>query len=80
MSSIAAAAPDDAGASKGGSRLARSAGIIGLATMASRLLGLVREQVLAYYFGAGNAMDLPPAFYKDTDGWHVTFGDSDQDR
>ena len=27
-----------------------------------------------------NAMDLPPAFYKDTDGWHVTFGDSDQDR
>jgi hypothetical protein len=27
-----------------------------------------------------NAMDLPPAFYKDIDGWHVTFGDSDQDR
>ncbi|MBI2833687.1 MAG: murein biosynthesis integral membrane protein MurJ [Acidobacteria bacterium] len=39
------------------SRLARSAGLIGLATMTSRLLGLVREQVLAYYFGAGNAMD-----------------------
>ena len=39
------------------SRLARSAGIIGLATMASRLLGLVRDQVLAFYFGAGNAMD-----------------------
>src|SRR5512143_1292574 len=38
-------------------RLARSAGLIGLATMASRLLGLVREQVLAYLFGAGNAMD-----------------------
>ncbi|MGH9146820.1 MAG: murein biosynthesis integral membrane protein MurJ [Vicinamibacterales bacterium] len=57
MSSIATAAPDDPGASKSGSRLARSAGIIGLATMASRVLGLVREQVLAYYFGAGNAMD-----------------------
>jgi GNAT superfamily N-acetyltransferase len=27
-----------------------------------------------------NAMDLPPAFYKDTDSWHVTSGDSDQDR
>jgi len=40
-----------------GSRLARSAGIIGLATMASRVLGLVREQVMAYVFGAGNAMD-----------------------
>src|SRR6187431_2511964 len=38
-------------------RLARSAGVIGTATMTSRILGLVREQVLAYYFGAGNAMD-----------------------
>ena len=25
--------------------------------MASRILGLVRDQVLAYYFGAGDAMD-----------------------
>ncbi len=40
-----------------GSRLARSAGLIGIATMASRILGLVREQVLAYLFGAGNEMD-----------------------
>jgi putative peptidoglycan lipid II flippase len=38
-------------------RLARSAGLIGVATMASRLLGLVREQFLAYLFGAGNEMD-----------------------
>lgn len=38
-------------------RLARSAGVIGLATMTSRVLGLVREQVLAYYFGAQDAMD-----------------------
>src|SRR5512136_2525061 len=38
-------------------RLARSAGVIGLATTASRLLGLVRDQILAYFFGAGNAMD-----------------------
>jgi putative peptidoglycan lipid II flippase len=38
-------------------RLARSAGVIGLATMTSRILGLVREQVLAFYFGAGDAMD-----------------------
>ncbi|HUE86725.1 MAG TPA: murein biosynthesis integral membrane protein MurJ [Vicinamibacterales bacterium] len=38
-------------------RLARSAGLFGLATMASRLLGLVRDQVLAYYFGAGDAND-----------------------
>lgn len=39
------------------SRLARSAGLIGLATMASRVLGVVREAVLAAYFGAGTEMD-----------------------
>jgi putative peptidoglycan lipid II flippase len=38
-------------------RLARSAGLFGLATMASRILGLVRDQVVAYYFGAGDAND-----------------------
>jgi putative peptidoglycan lipid II flippase len=38
-------------------RLARSAGLFGLATMASRILGLVRDQVLAYYFGTGDAID-----------------------
>jgi putative peptidoglycan lipid II flippase len=38
-------------------RLARSAGLFGLATMASRILGLVRDQVLAFYFGAGDHMD-----------------------
>ncbi len=40
-----------------GDSLARSAGLIGAATMTSRVLGVVREQVLAYLFGAGNAMD-----------------------
>jgi putative peptidoglycan lipid II flippase len=43
--------------SEGAPRLARSAGLFGLATMASRILGLVRDQVLAYYFGAGDAND-----------------------
>jgi hypothetical protein len=27
-----------------------------------------------------NALTVPAAFYKDTDNWHVTLGDSDQDR
>lgn len=40
-----------------GDGLTRSAGIVGLATMTSRVLGLVRDQALAYRFGAGNAMD-----------------------
>ena len=38
-------------------RLARSAGLIGAATMTSRMLGVVREIVLAALFGAGNDMD-----------------------
>jgi putative peptidoglycan lipid II flippase len=38
-------------------RLARSAGVVGAATMTSRVLGLAREQVLAYWFGASDAMD-----------------------
>lgn len=57
MSSISDERPVDTPVSTSGSRLARSAGIIGLATMSSRVLGLVREQVFAYVFGAGNAMD-----------------------
>ena len=39
------------------SQLARSAGAAGAATLASRVLGLVRDQVLAARFGAGNDMD-----------------------
>ena len=47
-------------APKGGGghpHLARSAGVFGLATIASRILGLVRDQVLAFYFGAGDVND-----------------------
>jgi putative peptidoglycan lipid II flippase len=39
------------------STLARSAGLIGLATMASRVLGVAREMVLAGLFGARAEMD-----------------------
>jgi putative peptidoglycan lipid II flippase len=38
-------------------RVARSAGKVGLATLLSRVLGLVREQVMASLFGAGLATD-----------------------
>jgi len=37
--------------------IARSAGIVGLAVMGSRILGLVREQVFAAFFGPGVAND-----------------------
>lgn len=38
-------------------RLARSAGLSGVAMLASRVLGLVRDLVLATLFGAGHEMD-----------------------
>src|SRR5207249_2780707 len=37
--------------------VARHAGVVGAATMLSRVLGLVREQVMATLFGAGFATD-----------------------
>lgn len=40
-----------------GARLARSAGVIGLATMSSRVLGLARDLVMAHVFGASHDMD-----------------------
>jgi putative peptidoglycan lipid II flippase len=39
------------------SQLARSVGVISIATMTSRLLGVAREAVLAWTFGAGKEMD-----------------------
>ena len=27
-----------------------------------------------------NGVDVPPSFYENTERWHVTLGDSDQDR
>jgi len=40
-----------------GAGLARSAGLSGMATLASRVLGLIRDLVLATLFGAGHEMD-----------------------
>ena len=59
-----ASSPTQDGGSLSPPRLARSAGIIGTATLASRLLGLIRDQVLAYLFGAGNAMDAFNVAYR----------------
>ena len=48
----------------GSGHLARSAGTIGAATLTSRLLGLARDQTLAYLFGASNAMDAFNVAYR----------------
>src|SRR5450756_771908 len=42
----------------------RAAGIIGLAVMCSRLLGLAREQIFAALFGGGGAMDAFTAAFR----------------
>jgi putative peptidoglycan lipid II flippase len=39
------------------STVLRSAGLMGIATLISRILGLIREQVFAVLFGASHAMD-----------------------
>src|SRR4029079_10285841 len=39
-------------------RLARSAGLISVATMASRVLGVAREMVLSAFFGASGGVEM----------------------
>ena len=39
------------------SRVLKAAGIVGLATLLSRILGFVRDAVIAWYFGAGLSSD-----------------------
>jgi putative peptidoglycan lipid II flippase len=59
------AAATNGGGAAGGERLnTRAAGIVGLAVMCSRLLGLVREQVCAALFGGGGAMDAFTAAFR----------------
>ncbi len=57
MASDPTTIPPFLGASPQRERIARSAGLAGAATLTSRVLGLVREQLLAGVFGAGNEMD-----------------------
>jgi putative peptidoglycan lipid II flippase len=54
---IPTAAEGEASATPAGRSLARSAGVVGAAVFASRILGLVREQVFAALFGASRELD-----------------------
>ncbi|MBU1740203.1 MAG: murein biosynthesis integral membrane protein MurJ, partial [Proteobacteria bacterium] len=38
-------------------RVTKAAGVVGGATLVSRILGFVREMVISYFFGAGVAAD-----------------------
>ncbi len=51
------ARPAEAPGRMQGAALARSAGLVSIAVMASRLLGLIRDQVLLIAFGMGDKMD-----------------------
>src|ERR1700730_6416672 len=44
----------------------RAAGIVGLAVMCSRVLGLIREQIFAALFGGGRAMDAFTVAFRTT--------------
>src|SRR5437867_5082979 len=48
-------APNSANIATRRASVARSAGIVSLAVMASRILGLMREMVFAYFFGASKS-------------------------
>lgn len=56
-SGAAARAGNDSSAHPRESGLARSASVVGLAILVSRILGLIREQVFAASFGAGRELD-----------------------
>ncbi|HEX9916505.1 MAG TPA: lipid II flippase MurJ, partial [candidate division Zixibacteria bacterium] len=45
-------------------KIAKSTGIVSVATFASRIFGLIREQVFAYLFGAGFATDAFVAAFR----------------
>src|SRR2546425_5757132 len=53
----AEAAPGAPVAIGGRAQLARRAGVVSAAVFASRVLGVVREQVFAVFFGAGRELD-----------------------
>ncbi len=44
--------------------IARSAGSVGTAVFSSRILGLIREQIFAIFFGAGFAYDAFVVAYR----------------
>lgn len=56
-------------------RLTRSAGVVSLAVMASRLLGLAREIILAHFFAAGLALDAFNAAFRIPNMLRDLFGE-----
>ena len=57
-------APADGAVARAERLNTRAAGVVGLAVMCSRVLGLVREQICAALFGGGGAMDAFTAAFR----------------
>ncbi|HEY7853333.1 MAG TPA: lipid II flippase MurJ, partial [Caulobacteraceae bacterium] len=53
----------------------RAAGVVGLAVIASRLFGLLREQVFAAMFGAGKLLDVYLAAFQIPNLFRDLFGE-----
>lgn len=45
-----------------------------------RRAGYFQVKSTVQFVAKVNEIDVPPSFYQETDRWHVTLGDSDQDR
>ncbi|MFQ6043016.1 MAG: murein biosynthesis integral membrane protein MurJ [Candidatus Poribacteria bacterium] len=56
-------------------RLTRSAGVVSIAVMGSRVLGLVREMVLAYFFKAERELDAFKAAFRIPNLFRDLFGE-----
>ena len=48
----------------------KAAGIVGIAVMCSRVLGLIREQIFAWLFGGGKEMDAFTIAFRTPNGNH----------
>jgi len=60
---------------KENSRVIKAAGVVGAATLLSRILGYIRDAVIAWYFGAGNSSDAFIAAFRIPNLLRKLFGE-----
>jgi putative peptidoglycan lipid II flippase len=63
-------------------RVVKAAGVVGAATLLSRILGFIRDAVIAWFFGAGFSSDAFIAAFRipnpllQPSGYRICSGDS----
>jgi putative peptidoglycan lipid II flippase len=60
---------------KENSRILKAAGVVGAATLLSRILGYIRDAVIAWYFGAGHSSDAFIAAFRIPNLLRKLFGE-----